>query len=71
MSKNYLREKRIDKGLSQVQLSVRTGIASTTISAIETGRIVPFNGWKVKLSGALGVSVAEIFPEGEGETNDR
>jgi putative transcriptional regulator len=65
MPKNNLRSIRTEKKLSQVKLSVRTGIACTTISAIETGRIVPFNGWKTKLAEALGMSVEEIFPETE------
>jgi len=71
MPKNYLREARLKKGLSQVQLSVKTGIACTTISALETGKIFPFNGWKVKLAEALDVAIEDIFPEEEGNSNDR
>jgi transcriptional regulator with XRE-family HTH domain len=61
--KNLLRAIREGKGISQLKLSRITGIAPGTISNIENGKIVAYPGWKRRLSAALGVPEAVIFPE--------
>lgn len=62
MKKNYLREIRTGKGVSGLELARRSKIAPSTISNIENYRIVPYDGWKQRISEALGVPVEEIFP---------
>lgn len=54
-----LREERQRQGLSQVKLSMLTGIASTDISAIENGWKKPFPGWKKRIARALRIQESE------------
>lgn len=60
---NKLREIRNQKGISQLKLTMMTGIAPGTISLIENGKLCPYPGWRLRLSLALGTNEAEIFPE--------
>jgi transcriptional regulator with XRE-family HTH domain len=61
---NNLREIRKRKGLSQLRLAMVTGISPWDISRIENGWIRPYEGWRKRLTRALGVTEAELFPEG-------
>lgn len=61
--KNMLRKFRENKGLSQLQLSMKTGIAPNIICNIENERIIAYKGWKKRISEALNVPEQEIFPE--------
>ncbi len=61
--KNKLRKFRENKGLSQLQLSMKTGIAPNIICNIENERIIAYKGWKKRISEALNVPEQEIFPE--------
>jgi transcriptional regulator with XRE-family HTH domain len=53
-----LRELRHERGLSQPDLSERSGVAVSTIRQFEYGRREPTYGTLVKLAAGLGVSLA-------------
>ena len=60
--KNKLREKRKERGLTQLQLAEKAGVARTIITQVETGsRDVITSGTMLKLANALETSVASIF----------
>ena len=67
---NKLREFRTQLGLSQTGLTVLSGIAQSTLSAIETGRLIPYRHQREKIAKALGVSVREVFGD-ESKTGRR
>jgi len=69
MLKNNLQEVRKQKGLSQLRLSFLTGIPPSDISRIENGWLKPYPGWRKRLARALGVSEAELFPEGKSDAD--
>lgn len=60
---NKLREKRKERGLSQLKLSLVTNIAPGDISRIENGWIKPYPSWKKRIARALGTTETELFPE--------
>lgn len=60
---NLLRETRLKKGLSQLDLAKLTNIAPTDISRIENGWLKPYPGWRRKLTEALDVPEDELFPK--------
>lgn len=63
-----LREKRIEKGLSQYQLAIVSGIAQQTISSIESGsRPNPGILTLYPIAQALGCSVDDLYTK-DGET---
>lgn len=55
---NQLLQLRLDRGLSQAELSRRTGIAQAEISKIERGVIEPRTGTLSKLARGLDAQVA-------------
>jgi ribosome-binding protein aMBF1 (putative translation factor) len=55
---NQLLQLRLDRGLSQAELSRRTGIAQAEISKIERGLIEPRTGTLAKLARGLDARVA-------------
>lgn len=61
--KNNLRAVLERQGISQLDLYKLTGISPASLSNIVTGRLIPYDGWKKRISEALGVSEQEIFPE--------
>lgn len=63
---NNLRKIRERKGLSQLELGRRTGIAGNIISTLERGRIYPYPGWRRKLAAALEIPEDKIFPKEAG-----
>lgn len=58
---NSLRELRARNGLTQAQLAERVGVTRKTINTVENRVFVPSTILALKLAGALGVSVEEIF----------
>lgn len=50
------------KGLTQWELTLKTGISQTRISLIENGYVKPTEDEKVKIAEALGLKVEEVFP---------
>ncbi len=71
MLKNYVRDVREKKGLSQLKLSRMTEIAPGTISNIENGKVYVYDGWKKRLAAALEVSEVELFPDNEDKEVER
>jgi putative transcriptional regulator len=60
--KNNLKKIRQEKGLTQLDLSIRTKIQQSDISQVENEVKYAFPKWKGKFAEALGVSEADIFP---------
>jgi len=58
---NRLKEKRIEKGLSQYELAKLTGVHVTTISKIENGQRLPSLKVAAKLAKVLDVSLDDLF----------
>lgn len=76
--KTNLRIARLSAGMTQEELSRRSGVARSVISALENGRANDLNTKTVKaLAKALGTAVGEIFmfdvsdiSDESGESND-
>jgi len=66
MSNSKLREQRVVKGLSQIQLSYLSKVPSTSISDFELGKRKPWPRARKALAKALKVSEAELFGEEDG-----
>lgn len=60
---NNIKALRKAKGLSQVQLAARVGVAQGTVSYWDNRTTHPTAAHLQKLSEVLGVSVADIFTE--------
>lgn len=48
-----LTEEREKRGITQYELSKKTGIHPTDICKIESGRFPTFPGWKIRIAKAL------------------
>ncbi len=57
-----VRQKRLEKGLSQKEVAGRVGITRQALHSIETGRYVPNTLVAVRLARTLGSRVEELFP---------
>ena len=73
MIKNRIKETRESKNISQLELSYKTKIAPSNISAIETFKIYLYPGWLKRIAEALeygmvgintGIISTEIAPFG-------
>ncbi|MFN3598394.1 MAG: substrate-binding domain-containing protein [Aquificaceae bacterium] len=62
---NKVKDYRIRLGLSQEELSQITGIPRTTISSIESGRVLPSVDYAIRLARAFKCSVEELFTQEE------
>jgi transcriptional regulator with XRE-family HTH domain len=62
---NNLREYRQRLGITQVELSRKARIAPPNLSAIERGRLLPWDKAKESLCRVLGVTEEELFPDGD------
>lgn len=58
---NHLKEKRMEKGLSQAQLAQLVGVSRNTISSIETGQFNPTAKLALVLCVALDQKFEDIF----------
>ena len=62
MIKNRLKELRTSRGLSQEELSEKSGISRTTLSKIENNEEIAVNTKTIaKLADAFGVKPSDIF----------
>ena len=59
----YVRERRRSKGLSQVVFAEQCGFYQTYLSRIETGKANPTLNAMVVISGALGVTIFDVFDD--------
>lgn len=55
-----LKKIRVNKNITQVELSDMTGITQQNISAYETGKNIPLLDSAAKIADALGVSLDEL-----------
>jgi transcriptional regulator with XRE-family HTH domain len=60
-----VRRRRKELGLTGAQLAIRADMAPSAVSQIETGKRTPNSTSVLKLSSALGVEVADLFPKGQ------
>lgn len=58
-----IRRIREERGVSQTELSARSGIDRATLSQIETGRRAPTIGTLGRLAEGLGVEAGDLFPK--------
>jgi putative transcriptional regulator len=58
---NRLKELREAKGLTQAQLADLIGVSRKTVNTVEHGVFVPSTIVALKLAGALGCRVEELF----------
>lgn len=61
MYPNRIRELRIEKGITQIKLSIDLGVTQETISAYETGKNLPSTANLLKLSKILSASTDYIL----------
>jgi putative transcriptional regulator len=59
--KNTVKDERLKKQLTQVQLAELTGVSRQTIFSIEINRYVPSVMLSLKLAKALGKKVEDLF----------
>ncbi len=59
--KNLVRERRVARGWSQQQLADLATIARASVSAIETGRLIPSTAAALALAAALDCRVEDLF----------
>ena len=58
---NRLRAYRSQRGLTQAELAARIGVSRKTINTIENAVFVPSTVLALRLAGALGATVEELF----------
>ena len=61
MVDNSLRQRRTERGVSQVVLAAAVGVSRQTIHAVETSRYVPSVELSLKIAQFFGRTVEEIF----------
>lgn len=64
MSTNYLRERRIKRGLSQNDVAQKLQVKRSTVSMWETDRSFPRADKLPQLARLLGCSIDELFEKG-------
>lgn len=59
--KNYIRTLRFERGMTQEELALRTGVSRQTIMSIERGATNPSVLLAYKISAALGSPITAVF----------
>lgn len=59
--KNYLKNKRMEKGLTQSQLAKIIGVGRVSITRYETGKDIPPMRKAIKIAKVLGCTLDELF----------
>lgn len=65
MQNNTLREVRISKNKTILEISRITAISPSDLSQVELGKRPCFPSWRKRISAALNVPEAELFPESQ------
>jgi len=65
--KNRLKVLRAERDWSQAELGGRLGVSRQAVNAIETGKYDPSLSLAFKLARLFGVTIEEIFDDGEGK----
>ena len=63
MFKNRIKERRKELGFSQTRLACFIGMAGSTLSNLELGKVKPWPKARKDLANALGISERELFPD--------
>ena len=63
MFNNRIRERREELGFSQTRLACFIGMAGSTLSNLELGKVKPWPKARRDLANALGISERELFPD--------
>jgi DNA-binding XRE family transcriptional regulator len=58
-----IRDRRLEAGLTQVDLAARAGVSRQLVAAVEAGRNVPAVDAALRLAQALGATVEDVFAE--------
>lgn len=64
---NRVRDRRQEKGLSQMALAKKVGVARQTINMIENGKYNPSLDICIKLATSLGTDLNDLFWEVEAD----
>jgi putative transcriptional regulator len=59
--KNDIRERRLDRGLSQAELAQALSVSRQTINSVETGKYVPSLPLALALGRFFAVPIEEMF----------
>ena len=59
--RNDVKERRLDRGLSQAELATAVRVSRQTINSIETGKYIPSLPLALALGRFFGVPVEEMF----------
>lgn len=59
--KNHIRRLRFERGMTQEELALRTGVSRQTIMSIERGQTNPSVLLAYKISAAFDVDITEVF----------
>lgn len=59
--RNDIRERRLDRGLSQAELAQALSVSRQTINSVETGKYVPSLPLALALGRFFAVPIEEIF----------
>ncbi len=59
--KNVIRRLRFERGMTQEELALRTGVSRQTVMSVERGQTVPSVLLAYKIASALNVPVTEVF----------
>ena len=63
---NRVRELRLDRRLTQVELAAQLGVSRQTVNSIEVGRYIPSLPLALALARFFGMSVEAIFDDDDG-----
>jgi putative transcriptional regulator len=66
-AENPIRERRKERRVTQAELADRVGVSRQTIIAIEQGDYAPSVYLALRIAGALGGTVEELFTKETGE----
>jgi len=69
--RNRLRVLRAERGWSQAELGGRLGVSRQAVNAIETGKHDPSLPLAFRLARLFGMSIEEIFEDGQPQGNWR
>lgn len=59
--KNRIKVLRAEHDLTQEQLAEIIGISRTSLSDIETGKVVPGGNWVIRIANYFGIPAEQIF----------
>jgi putative transcriptional regulator len=65
--RNFVREHRLERGISQAALADAVGVSRQTINAIETGRYLPSLPLAFSLAGYFDTTIERLFTPNESE----